>query len=222
VLEVDDVYKRFQVGGSTIQALAGVTMKVDPGEFVSIVGPSGSGKSTLLHLIGALDTPDGGTISLNSEDVGGMTDRQRAELRRHQLGFIFQFFNLLPTMSAWENVAVPRLLDGQSLRSSKARAIQLLTQVGLGDRVNHRPSELSGGQMQRVAIARALIMDPPLLLADEPTGNLDTRTGEAILDFLAQIATDADTERAVVMVTHNPDAAEKTDRVITLQDGRVW
>ncbi|MCZ8379366.1 ABC transporter ATP-binding protein [Mycobacterium sp. CPCC 205372] len=221
MLEVHDVSKGFHVGGARIQALDGVTMKVDPGEFVSIVGPSGSGKSTLLHLIGALDTPDSGTVKLDSEDIGVMTDRQRAELRRRRMGFIFQFFNLLPTMSAWENVAVPRLLDGQSLRSSKAKATELLTQLGLADRIDHRPSELSGGQMQRVAIARALIMDPHLLLADEPTGNLDTRTGAAILAFLAQVPAGAHGERAVVMVTHNPDAAAQTDRVITLQDGRV-
>jgi putative ABC transport system ATP-binding protein len=221
VLEVHDVSKRFQMGGSTIHALNGVTAKVEVGEFVSIIGPSGSGKSTLLHLIGALDTPDEGTIKLDSHEIGGMSDRRRAELRRHKVGFIFQFFNLLPTMSAWENVAVPRLLDGQSLRSSKAKAIQLLTQLGLGDRVDHRPTELSGGQMQRVAIARALIMDPPLVLADEPTGNLDTRTGAAILDFLAEVPTAAGDARAVVMVTHNPEAAAQTDRVITLQDGRI-
>jgi putative ABC transport system ATP-binding protein len=173
----------------------------------------------LLHLLGALDSPDSGSIRFDGVEIATMTDDQQSTFRRHKVGFIFQFFNLLPTLSAWENVAIPTLLDGRSLRQVKTTAIQLLNLVGLGHRTNHRPAELSGGQMQRVAVARSLVMDPPLILADEPTGNLDTTTGVAILELLRSIAHDSDMRRAVVMVTHNVEAAGTTDRVITLQDG---
>jgi putative ABC transport system ATP-binding protein len=189
------------------------------GEFVSIVGPSGAGKSTLLHLLGALDAPDAGSIRFQGYEIGDLNDKNQSEFRRHCVGFVFQFFNLLPTMTAWENVAVPKLLDGARMSKVKSHALDLLALVGMAERAEHRPSELSGGQMQRVAVARALMMNPPLILADEPTGNLDTKTGAAIMALLTDIA--HQDGRSVVMVTHNLDAASSTDRVITLTDGRI-
>ncbi|MBF6215351.1 ABC transporter ATP-binding protein [Nocardia puris] len=218
MLELSDVVKQYRIGEQTVRALDGVSVRVEAGEFTSIIGPSGSGKSTLLHLLGALDSPDAGSIRFQGEEIGALTDEQQSEFRRHRVGFVFQFFNLLPTLSAWENVAVPKLLDGTGLRKAKPRALELLERVGLGDRAEHRPAELSGGQMQRVAVARALIMDPPLILADEPTGNLDSKTGAAILALLGEIAGGGS---SVVMVTHDMGAIEYCDRVITLRDGRI-
>src|SRR4029077_5051423 len=174
-----------------------------------------------LHLLGALDSPDSGSITFDGEEIARLTDGQQSEFRHHRVRFIFQFFNLLPTLSALENVAVPKLLDGVRLGKVKPDAVRLLDRVGLSNRTQHRPSELSGGQMQRVAVARALMMDPPLILADEPTGNLDTATGVSILALLSEVAHEEGRRRLVVMVTHNPDAAAATDRVITLQDGRL-
>jgi putative ABC transport system ATP-binding protein len=220
-VQITDVVREYQAGGQTVRALDGITVEINGGQFTSIVGPSGAGKSTLLHLLGALDSPDSGRIRFNDVEIATMSEEQQADFRRRKVGFIFQFFNLLPTLSAWENVAVPKLLDGQRLRQAKPDAIQLLELVGLGDRADHRPAELSGGQMQRVAVARALMMDPPLILADEPTGNLDSGTGTAILELLRSVAHDAGVRRAVVMVTHNEDAAAATDRIITLQDGAL-
>jgi putative ABC transport system ATP-binding protein len=219
MLEMTEVTKTYRVGGQIVRALDGVTMSLTGGEFVSIVGPSGAGKSTLLHLLGALDSPESGSIRFQGKEIGNLKDEQQSEFRRHSVGFVFQFFNLLPTMSAWENVAVPKLLNGGRMAKAKSRAVELLALVGLADRAEHRPSELSGGQMQRVAVARALMMDPPLILADEPTGNLDTKTGAAIMALLTDIAHQDD--RSVVMVTHNLESASSTDRVITLTDGRI-
>ncbi|TCJ97369.1 ABC transporter ATP-binding protein [Nocardia alba] len=221
MLTLTDVVREYRLGGETVRALDGVAMTIEPGRFVSIVGPSGAGKSTLLHLLGALDSPTSGSITFRGGEIGDLTDDSRSEFRLRQVGFIFQFFNLLPTMSAWENVAVPRLLATGAHRGARRRATELLELVGLADRAEHRPAELSGGQMQRVAIARALMMDPPLVLADEPTGNLDSRTGADIMNLLAEIAHDASGERAVVMVTHDQQAAHSTDRIITLRDGRI-
>jgi putative ABC transport system ATP-binding protein len=220
-IELRNVVREYRVGGQTVRALDEVSLRLADGQFVSVVGPSGAGKSTLLHLLGALDCPDSGTIAFDGEEIGRLGDEQQSRFRHHRVGFIFQFFNLLPTLSAWENVAIPKLLDGVRLGTAKPEAIRLLDRVGLGDRTRHRPAELSGGQMQRVAVARALIMNPPLILADEPTGNLDSATGAAILALLAEVAHEAAAGRLVVMVTHNADAAAATDRVITLQDGRV-
>jgi putative ABC transport system ATP-binding protein len=219
MLEMTNVTKTYRVGGQTVRALDDISLALSGGEFVSVVGPSGAGKSTLLHLLGALDRPNSGSIRFHGEEIGDLKDDQQSEFRRHSVGFVFQFFNLLPTMTAWENVAVPSLLDGGRMSKVKSRALDLLALVDLRDRAEHRPSELSGGQMQRVAVARALMMDPSLILADEPTGNLDTKTGAAIMALLTDIAHKHD--RAVVMVTHNLDAASSTDRVITLTDGRI-
>ncbi|MFZ0718885.1 MAG: ABC transporter ATP-binding protein [Mycobacterium sp.] len=220
-IELRDVVRQYRVGDQDVRALDGVSLELEGGQFVSIVGPSGAGKSTLLHLLGALDAPDSGSIIFDGSEIGRLSDEQRSEFRHHRVGFVFQFFNLLPTLSAWENVAVPKLLDGVRLGKVKSDAVRQLERVGLGARTQHRPAELSGGQMQRVAVARALMMNPSLILADEPTGNLDSATGTSILELLAEVAHVEGGSRLVVMVTHNSDAAAATDRVITLQDGRV-
>ena len=212
VVQADDLVREYRLGDERVRALDGVNLTLDGGQFVSIVGPSGAGKSTLLHIIGALDTPTSGSIEVD--------DNAASAFRRHRVGFVFQFFNLVPTMSAWENVALPRLLDSQSLRRAKPRAVELLDRVGLGNRIDHRPSELSGGQMQRVAIARSLMMEPSILLADEPTGNLDSHTGDSVLELLSEVAHDAP-NRLVIMVTHDPHAADVADRTIVVRDGRV-
>lgn len=219
MLEMTEVTKTYRIGGQTVRALDGITMTLNGGEFASVVGPSGAGKSTLLHLLGALDRPTSGSIRFQGKEIGALDDEQQSEFRRQSAGFVFQFFNLLPTMTAWENVAVPKLLDGARMSKVKSRALDLLALVDVADRAEHRPSELSGGQMQRVAVARALMMDPPLVLADEPTGNLDSKTGAAIMALLTDIAHQHG--RSVVMVTHNLEAASSTDRVITLTDGRI-
>jgi RND superfamily putative drug exporter len=219
MLELAEVSKTYRLGGQTVRALDSITLAFSAGEFVSVVGPSGSGKSTLLHLLGALDRPDSGSIRFQGKEIGDLDDYERSEFRRRSVGFVFQFFNLLPMMAAWENVAVPMLLDGARMSKVKSRALELLALVDLADRAEHRPSELSGGQMQRVAVARALMMDPQLVLADEPTGNLDTKTGAAIMALLNDVAHQQG--RSVVMVTHNLEAASSTDRVITLTDGRI-
>lgn len=218
MLELTDVTKEYRIGGQLVRALDNISLRIEPAEFTAIIGPSGSGKSTLLHLLGALDSPDTGSIRFQDKEIGDLDDDRQSEFRRHQVGFIFQFFNLLPTLTAWENVAIPKLLDGTGLRKAKPRALELLDLVGLADRADHRPAELSGGQMQRVAVARALIMDPPLILADEPTGNLDSKTGEAILQLLGDITRQGN---SVVMVTHDMGAVRYCDRVITLRDGHI-
>ena len=220
-IELTDVVREYQVGGQTVRALDQINLELQGGQFISMVGPSGAGKSTLLHLLGALDAPDSGSITFDGDEIGRLSDEEQSRFRHQRVGFIFQFFNLLPTLSAWENVAVPKLLDGVRLGKAKPDAIRLLDRVGLGNRTDHRPAELSGGQMQRVAVARALMMDPPLILADEPTGNLDSHTGASILELLTEVAHEDGRGRLVVMVTHNAEAAQTTDRVITLQDGRV-
>jgi putative ABC transport system ATP-binding protein len=221
IIELRDVVREYRVGGQTVRALDNISLRLDGGQFVSVVGPSGAGKSTLLHLLGALDSPDSGSIIFNGDEIGRLSEEQQAQFRHRRVGFVFQFFNLLPTLSAWENVAIPKLLGGVRLGRAKPDAIRLLDRVGLGNRSEHRPAELSGGQMQRVAVARALMMDPPLILADEPTGNLDSATGAAILELLSEVAHEDGRGRSVVMVTHNSDAAAATDRVILLQDGRI-
>ena len=201
-----------------VVALASVSLRIDPGSFVAIVGPSGSGKSTLLNLMGALDRPSSGRIFIHGQELGGLDDDGLTRLRRDRIGFVFQFFNLVPTLSALENAMMPALLAGERPRDVEAKASAALDRVGLGHRKRHRPDELSGGEMQRVAIARALVGDPPLLLADEPTGNLDSKTGD---DILALLTGSASERRTVVLVTHDPRIAERADRVLTIKDGRV-
>src|SRR4029078_13198468 len=216
MLEMTHVTKTYQIGGQTVRALDSIDLTLHGGEFVSIVGPSGAGKSTLLHLLGALDAPDAGSIRFQGYEIGALNDKHQSEFRRHCVGIVFQFFNLLPTMTAWENVAVPKLLDGARMSQVKSHALDLLALVGMAERAEHRPSELSGGQMQRVAVARALMMNPPLILADEPAAKLDSATGGSVLARLAEVAHEGDRGRLVVMVAHNSDAAAATDRVITL------
>jgi putative ABC transport system ATP-binding protein len=219
VIAVRNVHKVFRQGDEEVRALAGVSLDVAAGEFVSIVGPSGSGKSTLLHLMGGLDVPSAGEIVIDGTAISRMTDDEITVFRRRKIGFIFQFFNLLPTYSAEENVALPLLLDRRRARDVRDRVRAALDQVGLAHRRRHRPDELSGGEMQRVAIARALVIEPVLILADEPTGNLDTRTGEQILGLIR----DANRSRGstVVLVTHDARAAAYADRIVTLKDGAV-
>ena len=219
VVEVTDVVKDYRRGGQSVRALDGVSVTVDTGEFVSIMGPSGAGKSTLLHLLGGLDAPSAGVVRVAGADLGSLGDELLTEFRRRRVGFVFQFFNLLPTLSAWENVALPRLLDRVALSRSRARAGELLDQVGIGHRAEHRPAELSGGELQRVAIARALIAEPALILADEPTGNLDSATGATVLEQLRSLVDDGD--RCIVMVTHDARAASFGTRVVELADGHV-
>ncbi len=218
-LELDEVTREFSSGGGMVTALSGVSLKVSEGEFISVIGPSGAGKSTLLHLLGALDSPTSGRILLDGIALQDLDDNALSEVRRRKCGFVFQFFNLLPMLSAWENVALPALLDGTRLSRARDRAVELLDQVGLADRAGSRPPELSGGQSQRVAIARALMMAPAVVLADEPTGNLDGATGEQIVKLLAGIAHGSG--QAVVMVTHDRAACALTDRTIELRDGIV-
>jgi putative ABC transport system ATP-binding protein len=219
VVEVHEAVKEYGRGHHAIRALDGVSVTVDPGELLCVMGPSGSGKSTLLHLMGGLDTPTRGRIMVRGRDLAELNDEELTDFRRHEVGFVFQFFNLLPTLSAWENVAVPRLLDGQRLGRCRDEAAALLDKVGLRGRVDHRPAELSGGEMQRVAIARALINDPSLVLADEPTGNLDSRSGAVVLSLLRETA--PGDGRALVLVTHDEHVAEVADRVVELADGRL-
>lgn len=210
--------RAYGAGEKAVPAVRDVSLEILPGTLVTIVGASGSGKSTLLHLMGALDRPSSGEVLLEGKDLGKMTDDERTLVRRDRIGFVFQFFNLLPTLTARENVALPARLAGRSASETKDRAAALLSRVGLAARAHHRPDQLSGGEMQRVAIARALMMDPPLLLADEPTGNLDSTTGASILEFLRGAV---EAHRTVVLVTHDPLVAERGDRTLTFADGRL-
>jgi len=219
MIRLQDVVKTYRQGATAVPALDGVSLEVPEGEFLSVMGASGSGKSTMLHLIGGLDVPDSGSVAVGGQELSRLSDDELTIFRRRKIGFIFQFFNLLPTLSAEENVALPLLLDGKSMREVAPRAQALLERVGLTARRAHRPDELSGGEMQRVAIARALVIEPILLLADEPTGNLDSKTGEEILHLLQSTA--QQTRRTVMMVTHDARAAAYGDRVVTLKDGRV-
>jgi len=219
MLEVQDVTKNYTQGRRTVHALRGASMRVDAGEFVSIMGPSGSGKSTLLHILGALDTPTTGRVLFHGRDLQMLSDRERSLVRRNQVGFIFQFFNLLATLTAVENVALPLLLGGESRRKARQSALAGLERVGLHDRADHFPEQLSGGEMQRVAIARALVTEPEVMLCDEPTGNLDSATSKEILALLRHLPEPG--RRAVVMVTHDLEAGRHADRLISLRDGLV-
>jgi putative ABC transport system ATP-binding protein len=219
VITLEHVSKTYRQGDNDIPALVDLSLHIPRGQHLSIMGPSGSGKSTLLHLIGGLDTATVGTITIDGQVISQMDDDALTLFRRRRIGFVFQFFNLLPTLSAEENVALPLLLDGRGLASIRGQVSALLELVGLGHRRTHRPGQLSGGEMQRVALARALVTEPALLLADEPTGNLDSHTGEEVLRLLR-----ATTERlgqTVVLVTHDPRTAAWGDRTITLRDGRL-
>jgi len=214
-----DVRKVYRQGNNEIIALDGVSLDIAKGQFAVIMGPSGSGKSTLLHLIGGLDRPTSGELLVDQRLVGQMADDQVTLFRRNRIGFIFQFFNLLPTLSALENVTLPFVLDGRSKEEAEQRAKILLDKVGLENRKDHLPEEMSGGEIQRIAVARALAFDPPILLADEPTGNLDSKTGGSILSLLRDINREA--ACTIVMVTHSQEAARYGDRTIFFRDGKV-
>ncbi|MFL5321099.1 MAG: ABC transporter ATP-binding protein [Myxococcaceae bacterium] len=219
MIDVKEATKVYRRGKNEVRALNAVTLHVPKGQFLSIMGPSGSGKSTLLNLLGALDTPTSGTLSIAGVELSRLSDSELSQFRRDRLGFIFQFFNLLPTLTAVENVILPALLSGKSRSELTGKAEALLESVGLRGRDHHRPDELSGGEMQRVAVARALLTEPALLLADEPTGNLDSRTGTDVLNLIR----DATRQRnlTVVMVTHDPRAAAVGDRIVRLADGQI-
>lgn len=219
VIRTRDLTKDLPLGKTVVHALRGIDMEIYGGEIVGIVGPSGSGKSTLLGLIGGLDKPSRGTIEIGGTNVSRMSEDQLTEIRNEKIGFIFQFFNLIPSLTALENVMLPIQFARKARFSPEKRAKELLTTLGLGDRMNHRPSELSGGQQQRVAIARALANNPPLLLADEPTGNLDQESGETVMSTLREIRERAGT--TVVIVTHDHELVSQADRVLTLVDGQL-
>jgi putative ABC transport system ATP-binding protein len=223
LIEVTKVYQQGRRSGrggaAVVHAVRGVSLAVAAGEFVSIMGPSGSGKSTLMHLLGALDTPTTGRALFQGKDLRSLSDRERSLLRRTRLGFVFQFFNLLPTLTAAENVALPLLLGGQKRSGAVGAAAAALDLVGLSERAHHFPDEMSGGEMQRVAIARALVAEPDAVLCDEPTGNLDSATSKEILTLLRRLPEPG--RRAVVMVTHDPQAAGYADRLIKIRDGRI-
>jgi putative ABC transport system ATP-binding protein len=219
VLETEDLCKELGVGEVAVQALRGVSMQVQRGEVLGIIGPSGSGKSTLLGLIGGLDSPTTGRVYIDGVDITDMNERQLTRVRNEKIGFVFQTFNLIPTLTAQENVALPIQFSRNRKNNPKKRAAELLDMLGLGDRMKHRPTQLSGGQQQRVAIARALANDPSLLLADEATGNLDTASSDVVMKALWDVKKNLGT--TVIIVTHDMDVASQTDRIITLIDGRV-
>lgn len=218
IIETEDLWKVYPLGKRKVEALRGVDLNVESGELVAVVGPSGSGKSTLLHLIGALDTPTRGEVYVDGMSLSQMSDGERTHLRCRQIGFVFQMFNLMPTLTALENVEIALRLAGVGRSVRRARATEVLARVGLTDQMNHRPAQLSGGERQRVAIARALANRPRLLLADEPTGNLDSATGEAIADLFRQFNAEGQT---VVMVTHDAELAQYAGRRIMLRDGQI-
>src|SRR5215468_10553692 len=219
MMELVNVTKVYQQGRRTVHAVRGVSMTVAPGEFVSIMGPSGSGKSTLMHLLGGLDTPSSGKALFDGKDLAALSDRERSLLRRNRIGFVFQFFNLLPTLTASENVALPLILGGRGRGAALREAAASLDRVGLGHRAEHFPEEMSGGEMQRVAVARALVCEPEAILCDEPTGNLDSVNASVILRLLRSLPEDG--QRSVVMVTHAPEAAAVGDRIIRIADGLI-
>lgn len=219
VIALREITRDFSLGADTVKVLKGISLGVRRGEYVALMGPSGSGKSTLMNLLGCLDTPTSGTYMLNGHDVSAMEDEQLAEIRNKEIGFVFQTFNLLPRITALQNVALPMIYAGVSLSERMRRAEEALVSVGLADRMGHRPNQLSGGQRQRVAIARALINHPSIILADEPTGNLDSRTSIEIMQVFQKIHQAGNT---IIIVTHEEDIAEHAHRIIRLRDGQIY
>ncbi|MEO7318051.1 MAG: ABC transporter ATP-binding protein [Chthoniobacteraceae bacterium] len=218
LIRLDSIRRHYEMGSETVHALRGVSIAIERGEYVAIMGPSGSGKSTLMNLIGCLDTPSSGTYELNDHNVGEMDDNALAEIRNREIGFVFQTFNLLARSSALRNVELPLIYAGVGLEERREIALAALRDVGLADRVTHKPNEMSGGQRQRVAVARALVNNPSILLADEPTGNLDTRTGQEILELFASLSEKGNT---LIVVTHEEHVARHARRIIRIRDGLV-
>jgi putative ABC transport system ATP-binding protein len=218
VIEIRQITRDFPLGNEVVKVLKGIDLDIDRGEYVAIMGPSGSGKSTLMNLLGCLDTPTSGTYILNGKDASQMGDDELAEIRNKEIGFVFQTFNLLPRTTALENVALPMIYAGYSKTDRKKRAEEVLTNVGLGDRMDHKPNQLSGGQRQRVAVGRALVNKPSIILADEPTGNLDSKTSLEIMNLFDEIHAAGNT---VILVTHEEEVAEHAHRIIRLRDGMV-
>jgi putative ABC transport system ATP-binding protein len=218
VIELIEVAKTYRSGSLQVAALRGISARIQRGEYVAIMGPSGSGKSTLMHIVGCLDVPSSGSYRLAGEDVSRLSDGQLAEIRNRQVGFVFQQFNLLPSLNAWRNVELPLSYAGIGRDQRRRMALAALDRVGLSDRVEHRPGELSGGQQQRVAVARALVGDPALILADEPTGNLDSTATADVLELFDELHRQG---RTIVLITHEPDVAERASRVLRIRDGQV-
>ena len=218
LVELRNVCKTYRLGGEIIRALDDVTLDIDGGEFISIIGPSGSGKSTLMHILGCLDSPTSGTIRLDGVMIHSASSRQLAAIRNQKIGFVFQFFNLLPKLNVLQNVELPMIYAGKNARERKEAAMDALKLVGMDNRAKHRPSQLSGGQQQRAAIARALVNQPKIIFADEPTGNLDSHTGEAILELFRKLSTEG---RTIALVTHDPEIAAVTPRRIEIRDGKI-
>ncbi len=218
MIEINEVSKVYKMGKEKVVALNNVSLKINKGEFVAIIGPSGSGKSTLMHIVGGLDSPTSGTISIEGKDISKLKDKQLSKYRNEKIGFVFQAFNLENSQTALENVMMPLIFAGISKRERKERALKALEQVGLKDLAKHKPNEMSGGQRQRVSIARALVNNPEIIFADEPTGNLDSKSGENIMQLFKEINAKGFT---VIMVTHNPEEANKAKRVIKIKDGEI-
>jgi putative ABC transport system ATP-binding protein len=219
IIQTSNLTKIYGSGATAVTALDHVSLYIDPGEFVAIMGPSGCGKSTLLHLIGGLDKASEGSVQIDGHNLNDLDDDKLTEIRRRKMGFIFQFYNLIPVLNAVENASLPVTLDGMKPAEARAKAVEWLTRFGLADRLTNRPDELSGGQQQRVAVARALVAEPALVLADEPTGNLDTKASDEIAALLRQVSKEFG--RAVIMVTHDPRIAAYADRIIFLKDGKI-
>jgi len=220
IIEAKGLNKTFKLGSLDVEVLKDISLTIDSGEFVSIMGPSGSGKSTLLYLIGGLDKPTSGSVKIKGRELSDMKDKEQSIMRRRDIGFVFQFYNLIPNLNVEENVMLPLLLDGKKLKNYRDKLDEILDVVGLSDRRSHTPRELSGGQQQRVAIARALINEPDIILADEPIGNLDTKTGTEVMELLQRI--NKEKGKTIVQVTHSKEAAEYGNRVINVRDGKVW
>lgn len=218
IIQTKDISRIYRMGSETIHALKSVSIEINRGEYVAFMGPSGSGKSTLMNIVGCLDTPTGGQYILNGKDVSNMTDNELAEIRNKEIGFVFQTFNLLPRSTSLDNVSLPLIYAGFSKRVRDEKAMQALESVGLGPRAKHKPNELSGGQRQRVAIARALVNDPSIMLADEPTGNLDTKTSYEIMELFENLHAKGNT---IIMVTHEEDIAKYAHRIVRLRDGLI-